>query len=73
MENKKLYETIADIAYIAGNHRYYSGDSRVDISDIIYWSKEFEKKNRFTDWGKHDYMIEIESFANQKIDKERKE
>jgi len=73
MKNKKLHETIADIAYIAGYRRYNSGDSRLDMSDFIYWATEFEKVNKITEWGEHDYMIEIEEFANNKIDMARKD
>jgi len=73
MKNKKLHETIADIAYIAGHRRYYSGDSHMDMSDFIYWATEFEKVNKVTEWGERDYMIEIEEFANKKIDIARKD
>ena len=45
MNNLKLLETVADISYIAGCKKYYSGNSRVDISEYIIWAKEFEKKS----------------------------
>ena len=31
----KLFEAIADISYIAGYEKYYSGDSRIDIKDYL--------------------------------------
>jgi len=67
MENKKMNETIADISYIAGCRRYYSGDSRIDMSVFINWAKEFEEMNKNEVWENRDYMLEIELFANQKI------
>lgn len=73
MESKKMYETIADISYIAGYRRYYSGDSRIDMSDFINWAKEFEKRNENEVWEDRDYMLEIELFANQKINTARME
>jgi len=69
MENQKLYEAIADISYIAGYRHYCSGDSRVDMSDIIDWAKEFETINQDEVWEERDYMTEIEEFANRKIAK----
>lgn len=73
MENQKLYEAIADIAFIAGYRRYNSGDSRLDMSNFIFWATEFEQMNEVTEWGERDYMIEIEEFANKKIDIARKD
>lgn len=72
MENRKMHETIADISYIAGHRRYYSGDSRMDMSNFIFWAKEFEKMNQNEVWEERDYMLEIEAFANQKINESRK-
>ncbi len=69
--NYRLYETIADIAYIAGYEKYYSGDSREDMSIIISWALEFEKIHEGNEWYDQDYLIEIEKFAYQKI-KEQK-
>lgn len=76
----KLFETIADIAYTAGQKGYYSGNSRADMQDFIYWAKEFEKKHKKIDWEETilDYMEEIEHFANEKmpqslLDEQRKE
>lgn len=71
MENKKMNETIADISYIAGCRRYYSGDSRIDMSVFINWAKEFEEMNKNEVWENRDYMLEIELFANQKINTAR--
>jgi len=65
----KLPETVADISYIAGYKKYYSGNSRIDISEYIVWAKEFEKIHRNTDWNDEDYMLAIEKYANEKIKK----
>ncbi|MFN8256585.1 MAG: hypothetical protein U0W24_12890 [Bacteroidales bacterium] len=67
MQNPKLFETIADIAYVAGCNKYYSGDSRSDIAKYIHWAREFEKIHRKTDWVQVDYMLEIEKFAENKL------
>jgi hypothetical protein len=72
MEKTKIHEAIADIAYIAGYMRYYSGDSRADMEDFIYWANQFEQLNENTDWEERDYMIEIEDYANKKINEQRK-
>jgi hypothetical protein len=65
--NRKLLETVADIAYIAGTKKYYSGDSRADINDFIYWATQFEKIHINTEWGNEDYIIAIENFTNEKL------
>ena len=72
--NEKIYslcEAVADIAYAAGYRKFYSGDSRQDISDFIEWSKEFEEKWKGKEWGaddtNDDYMDEVVKFANENI------
>jgi len=67
MSDNKLLETLADIAYIAGYHQYYSGDSRMDISEMITWAKEFEAKHQDTDWDDENYMLAVEAFAEEKL------
>jgi hypothetical protein len=65
----RLHETIADIAYIAGTRRYYSGDSRADMQNFIFWAEQFEKVHAKTDWDSEDktYMEAIEEYTNEKI------
>lgn len=63
---KKLLETVADLAYLAGAAGYYSGDSRRDTDNIIGWAKEFEALNKGREWD-GEYMEEIESFFKTKI------
>jgi hypothetical protein len=63
----KLLETVSDISYYAGQKRYYSGNSREDVTNFIWWAKEFEKIHRDTDWDKTDYMLTIEVFTVDKI------
>jgi len=67
MNNLKLMETIADISYIAGYKKHYSGNSRFDISQYIIWAKGFEQIHKNTDWDNEDYMLSIEQYANEKI------
>lgn len=71
-----LYETIADIAYTAGVHRYYSGDSRADISLFVFLANKFEKKYEGIDWNDStllsqnempDYMEAIEAFVHDEL------
>lgn len=64
-----LLEAVADIAYIAGHKKYYSGDSRQDMAAFISWAKEFEKIHHSTDWDQEDYMLAIEAFAESKLKK----
>jgi len=67
MSYLKLLETVADISNMAGCKKYYSGNSRFDISEYIVWAKEFEKIHRNTDWNDEDYLLAIEKYANEKI------
>jgi hypothetical protein len=67
MKKRKILETLADIAYIAGDKKYFSGDSRADINCFIYWANEFEKMNSKTDWDEVNYILAIEAFASAKI------
>ena len=67
--DQKLLETVADIAYILGRNNYFSGDSRADVGEIIFYAEDFESKN--TDWSKEDYISKIESFATNKINELR--
>ena len=66
MDNK-LLETVADISYLAGQKRYYSGNSREDIATFIWWAKEFETFHRDTNWDKTDYMLTIQAYTDDKI------
>lgn len=77
MKNKtyKLCEALADIAYMAGQKKYYSGNSRADIADFISWAEQFEKINKNVIWGEDgnpDYMEAIEEFTNMKIKENEK-
>lgn len=69
MENYKLLESVADIAHYAGQMKFYSGDSRADISEFIRWAKEFEDIHHTTNWDEHnvDYIWAIEEFTESKI------
>lgn len=65
-----LCEAVADIAFIAGLHKYYGGDSREDVSNFILWAREFEEKWKGKKWGEEgdeDYIEEVTKFAYQKI------
>ncbi|MEL1245150.1 hypothetical protein AAEO56_12810 [Flavobacterium sp. DGU11] len=67
VEDYKLFEAIADIAFIAGQKGFFSGDSREDIAEIIRWGKEFEAVHEDTDWDEMDYNTAIEAFAANKL------
>ena len=67
MDQQKLLETAADIAYYAGYNKFYSGNSRSDIKDFICWAKEFEQFHRDTDWDKLDYMLTIDAYTEDKL------
>lgn len=69
MKKNLLFETIADIAYLAGVYHYYSGDSRADIQEFIFLAKEFEKHHQNTNWedSDFDYMTEIEKFTVENL------
>ena len=63
-------QVVAHISYIAGYEKHYSGNSRFDISEYIYWAKEFEQIHKNTDWDNEDYMLAIDQFATEKIQQE---
>lgn len=67
VEGNKLLEALADIAYIAGQRGFFSGDSREDIAEFISWAKEFEALNEDTDWDETDYQQAIEAFMDNKL------
>ncbi len=73
----RLCEVVADIAYIAGLKKYYSGDSRIDMDDFISWAEEFEKKWKGKKWGEddtqNDYILEVEKFTDAKIKQAKKD
>ena len=67
MDNQSLLETLADIAFTAGQYKYHNGDSREAISDFIQWAKEFEELHKATDWDSGDYIATVEAFAVAKM------
>ena len=67
VEDVKLFEAIADIAFMAGQKGFCSGDSRADIAEIISWAKEFEAMHEETDWDEVDYVAAIEAFVAHKL------
>jgi len=67
MNNQKLLETVADISFIAGERKYFSGDSRADVSNFVFWANQFEKENFNTNWDEVDYRILIEKFTENKL------
>lgn len=68
MNNQKLLETVADIAYQAGEQNFFTGNSRADISEFIRWAKQLESENVNTDWDLNDYILAIEAFAKARIE-----
>jgi hypothetical protein len=68
----KIWETIYDLSYLAGNDKlvetpYYDNDSRELYGDIQTWAIEFEKKfNIDFDQSEFDYLIEIDNFYEEK-------
>ena len=68
----KIWETIYDLAYLAGNDKlvetpYYDNDSRELYGDIQKWAVEFEKKFDIDfDQSEFDYLIEIDKFYEEK-------
>jgi len=73
MNHLKLLQTVADISYIAGTKKHYSGNSRFDIAEYIYWAKEFEQIHTHTDWDQEDYLLTIDRYADEKIKQARKD
>lgn len=67
VEGTKLLEAVADIAYIAGQRGFFSGDSREDIAEFIRWAREFEAIHEETDWDETDYQDALEVFTDNKL------
>ena len=67
VEDYKLFEALADIAFMAGQKGFCSGDSREDIAEFINWAKEFEAMHEDTDWDEVDYHEAIEAFTKNKL------
>ena len=67
IEDNRLLEALADIAYLAGQKGFFSGDSRNDIAEFIIWAKEFEEIHDETDWDEVDYMDTLEAFTLNKL------
>lgn len=70
----KIYsfaEALADIAYNAGEQKFYSGNSRADIQLFIYWAEEFQSLYPDPDyWNDNDYIDTILEFTTAKINAE---
>lgn len=68
----KIWETIYDLSYLAGQDRlvetpHYDNDSRQLYQDIQLWAKEFEKKFDIDfDESELDYIVEIDNFYEEK-------
>lgn len=60
-----IYETIADIAFYAGEYGYYSGDSRADMQTFIDLADKFEKKYAGVDWDEYEktYLEAVTDFT----------
>jgi len=67
VEANKLFEAIADIAFIAGQKGFASGDSREDIAEFIRWAHEFETVHEDTNWDEVDYVTAMEAFTQNKL------
>lgn len=67
IEDNKLFEAIADIAFLAGQRGFFSGDSRCDVAEFIKWAHEFEATHEDTNWDEQDYCDTIEAFTLAKI------
>ena len=66
----RLCEAVADIAFLAGENRFYTGDSRADMRMFISWAEEFETLHPANE-GDDDYIGKIERFTGEKIDAAR--
>lgn len=68
----KIWETIYDLSYLAGQDKlletdFFDNDSRLLYEHIQNWAIEFEKKfNIDFDESKFDYLIEIDNFYQEK-------
>ena len=67
MYTRSIIETVADISYIAGESKYFTGDSRYDVSSFIVWAKEFDRNYKSTNWHEVDYILTVTEFTLQKI------
>lgn len=74
-ERVLLAEVVADIAYMAGCHKHYSGDSRRDIATYIHWAVTFEMTRielasgefDYRDYPGDGYLIAVEKYTLAKL------
>lgn len=58
-----MMEVLADISYVAGEHGFSTGDSRLDVSLFIEWAKEWADRI----YDKDVCYLSTYKFAYQKI------
>ena len=65
-----LESVIVDVAYIAGQANFHSGDSRADVDTMIKWAKEFHAALEQNDWAVSEttYMEAVEAFTKHKLE-----
>ena len=65
--NRKLLETVVDLAYNAGaDNLWENRDSRAVNAGIIRWAEVFEAAHAGTDWDEKDYLLAIDAFYKEK-------
>lgn len=66
--NRKLLETVVDLAYNAGaDNLWEDRDSRAVNADIVRWAGEFETGHAGADWDTEDYLLAVDGFYKEKI------
>lgn len=77
-KTREIMEAAIDIAYAAGSSRYYGGDSREDVSDMVQWAIEFESTRKDNGDGSVtygpdglEYLEAIGNFADAKMSLKR--
>lgn len=69
---KAIYATnavVAEIAYIAGQNDYFTGNHEKDISTYIQVAMEFKSKYSDSEWvSRYEYITTLLKFAREKLD-----
>lgn len=71
--HQSLLETLFQIAYEMGFHKFYSGNTMADMATAINLAERFELKHKDTDWDKEDWLSATSEFIEEEINKIKKE
>ena len=70
--HQSLLDTLFQIAYEMGFHKFYSGNTMADMVMAIDLAKRFEQEHKDTDWDQEDWLSATSEFIEKEINKLKK-